>query len=147
MKCSGEPLDGLVSYPRESCYYPCGFMVRKHWDNFLQGRPLGSSTEFFCYQWQSSNLTGYLKNFLKFCEMLETNLVEKNMETYFRHGHGNLLISLLRRVNKKPKMLGITVLLVYMLTVQTDFICSDAIYAIFLRARFKKNGQLLCLCY
>ena len=29
MKCREEPFDGLVSYPRESCYYPCGFMVRK----------------------------------------------------------------------------------------------------------------------
>ena len=48
------------------------------------------------------------------------------METCFHHGHGNLLISLHRRVNKKLKMLGITVLLVYMLTEQTNFICSDA---------------------
>ena len=48
------------------------------------------------------------------------------METCFHHSHGNLLISLHRRVNKKPKMLGITVLLVYMLTEQTNFICSDA---------------------
>ena len=81
---------------------------------------------FFATNDSTSNLTGYLKNFLKFCGMLETNLVEKNMETYFHHGHGNLLISLHRRVNKKPKMLGITVLLVYMLTEQTNFICSDA---------------------
>ena len=126
MKCRGEPFDGLVSYPRESCYYPCGFMVRK------QGQlPAREATRlkyrvFFTTNDSTSNLTGYLKNFLKFCGMLETNLVEKNMETYFHHGHGNLLISLHRRVNKKLKMLGITVLLVYMLTEQTNFICSDA---------------------
>ena len=48
------------------------------------------------------------------------------METYFHHGHGNLSISPHRRVNKKTKMLGITVLLVYMLTEQTNFICLDA---------------------
>ena len=48
------------------------------------------------------------------------------METYFHHGHGNLSISLHRRVNKKTKMLGITVLLVYMLTEKTNFICLDA---------------------
>ena len=29
----GEPCDGLVSYPGGSCYYPCGFMLRK------QGQP------------------------------------------------------------------------------------------------------------
>ena len=29
----GEPCDGLVSYPGESCYYPHGFMLRK------QGQP------------------------------------------------------------------------------------------------------------
>ena len=60
------------------------------------------------------------------------------METCFHHGHGNLLISLHRRVNKKPKMLGITVLLVCMLTVQTNFICSDAYIQFFPCARLKK---------
>ena len=67
------------------------------------------------------------------------------METYFHHGHGNLLISLHRRVNKKLKMLGITVLLVYMLNEQTNFICSDAY--IQSACTVEKNGQLLCLCY
>ena len=91
---------------------------------------------FFATNDSTSNLTGYLKNFLKFCGMLETNLVEKNMETYFHHGHGNLLISLHRRVNKKPKMLGITVLLMWMLTVQTNML--RCIYTIFPCARLKK---------
>ena len=81
--------------------------------------------------------------------MLEINLVEKNMETYFHHGHGNLLISLHSRVNKKPKMLGITVLLVYMLTEQTNFKCSFAQMHIynFSACMVEKNVQLLCVCY
>ena len=58
------------------------------------------------------------------------------METCFHHGHGNLLISLHRRVNKKPKMLGITVLLMWMLTVQTNML--RCIYTIFPCARLKK---------
>ena len=77
--------------------------------------------------------------------MLETNLVEKNMETYFHHGHGNLLISLHRRVNKKPKMLGITVLLVYMLTEQTNFICSNAYIQFFCVHGWKKWATLVPL--
>ena len=68
--------------------------------------------------------------------------MEKNMETYFHHGHGNLLISLHRRVNKKPKMLGITVLLVYMLTEQTNFICSDAYIQFFCVHGWKKWATL-----
>ena len=77
--------------------------------------------------------------------MLEANLVEKNKETCFHHGYGNLLISFHRRVNKKPKMLGITVLLVYMLTVQTNFICSDAYIQFFCMQGSKKWATLVPL--
>ena len=47
----GGPCDGLASHPGGSCNYPSCFLLRKQgqvpaWG----GGPLGSSTDFFCYQ-------------------------------------------------------------------------------------------------
>ena len=133
VNCQGSLMKCRGGTPRWTSILSRGELLLSLW---LYGQETGTTSckrghqaqvqSFFATNDSTSNLTGYLKNFLKFCGMLETNLVEKNMETYFHHGHGNLLISLHRRVNKKPKMLGITVLLMYMLTEQTNFICSDA---------------------
>ena len=89
----GEPCDGLASHPGGSYNYPSCFLLRKQGQAPARGGgALGSSTAFFATKNSTSDLTGYFKTFLKFCGMLEANLVGKNMETCFHHGHGNLFL-------------------------------------------------------
>ena len=80
-----------MSHPGGSfyCLASC-FLLRKQGQVLAGGGALGSSTDFFATNNSASDLTGYLKNFLKFCGMLEANLVGKNLETCFDHGHDNL---------------------------------------------------------
>ena len=91
----GKPCDGLASHPGGSCNYPSCFLLRKQGPVPAGGggAPLGLSTDFFFATNNStSDLTGYFKTFLKFCGMLEANLMGKNLETCFHHGHGNLFL-------------------------------------------------------
>ena len=91
----GKPCDGLASHPGGSCNYPSCFLLRKQGP--VPARGGGGTTRlkyrlFFATNNSTSDLTGYFKTFLKFCGMLEANLVGKNMETCLHHGHGNLFL-------------------------------------------------------
>ena len=72
----------------ELLIYPSCFMLRKQGQVPARGATKLKYRLFFATNNRTSDLTGYFKNFLKFCGMLEANLVGKNMETCFHLVHG-----------------------------------------------------------